>query len=135
MSVNDSIVKHNYFTFNGRFYQQIQGTAKGSPFAPNYANIFMTTIEQHILHNAAMGCTPMFWKRFIDDIIFIWPHTLEDLKNFIQYTKTVHKTIKFEANYSNTNIHFLDTTINLHKKGGITTSLPKTNRHLQSLTR
>ena len=117
------ILKHNYFTFNGRFYQQIQGTAMGSPFAPNYANIFMTTIEQHILHNAPMGRTPMFWKRFIDDIIFIWPHTLEDLQNFIQYTNTVHKTIKFEANYSNTNIHFLDTTINLHKEGGITTSL------------
>ena len=43
------ILKHNYFTFNGRFYQQIQGTAMGSPFAPNYANIFMTNIEQHIL--------------------------------------------------------------------------------------
>ena len=65
----------------------------------------------------------MFLKRFIDDIIFIPPHTLEDLQNFIQCTNTVHKTITFEANYSNTNIHFLDTTINLHKEGGITTSL------------
>ena len=45
------------------------------------------------------------------------------LQNFIQYTNTIHKTIKFEANYSNTNIHFFDTIINLHKEGGITISL------------
>ena len=117
------ILKRNYFTFSGKFYQQIQGTAKGSPYALYYAKIFMTTIEQHILHNAPMGHTPMFWKRFIGDIIFIWPHSLEDLQNFLQYTNTVHKTIKFEANYSNTNIHFFDTIINLQKEGGITISL------------
>ena len=83
----------------------------------------MTIIEQRILHNAPMGRTPMFWKRFTDDIFFIWPHTLENLQTFIQYTNTVHKTIKFEANYFDTNINFLETTINLHKEGGITTSL------------
>ncbi|XP_033095473.1 uncharacterized protein LOC117100033 [Anneissia japonica] len=37
------ILKHNYFTFNGKYYLQTKGTAMGTKMAPSYANIFMAT--------------------------------------------------------------------------------------------
>ena len=41
------ILKNNYFDFNNKFYLQIHGTAMGTPFAPNFANIFMDRCETH----------------------------------------------------------------------------------------
>ena len=40
------ILKSNYFTFNDKFYLQTQGTAMGSSFAPNYANIFLGYLKE-----------------------------------------------------------------------------------------
>ena len=44
------ILKRNYFQFLDSFRLQTHVTAMGSPFAPNYANIFMDSIERHILN-------------------------------------------------------------------------------------
>ena len=46
------ILKNNYFEFNNKFYLQIHGTAMGTPFAPNFANIFMDRCETHLLTSA-----------------------------------------------------------------------------------
>ena len=46
------ILMKNYFKFRDTFYLQTHGTAMGSPFAPNYTNIFMDHIERQILHSA-----------------------------------------------------------------------------------
>ena len=41
--------------------------------APNYANLFMDTFEQNLLHDYSQKTrlSPLVWFRFIDDIIFI----------------------------------------------------------------
>ena len=103
------ILENNYFTFNDKFYLQIHRTAIGTPFAPNYANIFMTEIENQILHNAGHYKTSLLWKRFIDDIIIIWPHSEVELLQFLNHINTMHPTIQFEMEYSKNQVHFLDT--------------------------
>ncbi|XP_067859529.1 uncharacterized protein epn2 isoform X2 [Heptranchias perlo] len=40
------ILDHNVFTFNNQFFTQTHGTAMGTKFAPQYANIFMHKFEQ-----------------------------------------------------------------------------------------
>ena len=42
------VLTSNYFTFNGRMYLQIQGTAMGTRMAPNYAITFKHSVEQEI---------------------------------------------------------------------------------------
>ena len=66
------VLTSNYFTFNGKMYPQKQGTAMGTRMAPNYAIIFMHSVEQEILKNAKLK--PMIWWRFIDDVFIIWTH-------------------------------------------------------------
>ena len=46
------LTKWNNFEFNGKFYQQLGGTAMGQTHAPDYADIFMATIDQLILETA-----------------------------------------------------------------------------------
>ena len=41
----DFILKHNTFTFNDKYYLQINGTAMGTKMAPAYAIIFMESVE------------------------------------------------------------------------------------------
>ena len=89
------ILENNYFTFDDKFYLQVHGTAMGTQFAPNYANIFMTKIE----HNAEHDKTPLLWKRFIDDIFIIWPHSEVELLQFLNHINTVHPTIQFEMEH------------------------------------
>ena len=117
------ILKKNYFQFQNNFYLQIHGTAMGSPFAPNYANIFMDNIERQILDNAPNNNTPILWLRFIDDIFAIWTYGQDSLLKFFDHMNTIHPTIKFEMSHSRDRIPFLDTTVILTITGHIETTL------------
>ena len=117
------ILENNYFTFDDKFYLQIHGTAMGTPFAPNYANIFMTKIENQILHNAGHYKTPLLWKRFIDDIFIIWPHSEVELLQFLNHINTMHPTIQFEMEHSKNQVHFLDTTTFINKEQNLESTL------------
>ena len=56
------ILKQNYFEFDKKIFLQIHGTAMGSPFASNFANIFMPYCEQHIFSNAPSNYKLLIWK-------------------------------------------------------------------------
>ena len=118
------ILENNYFTFDNKFYLQVHGTAMGTPFAPNYANIFMAKIENQILNNEQqIYKTPLLWKRFIDDIFIIWPHSENELLQFLKCINTMHPTIKFEMEYSHSKVNFLDTTVFVNKVQKLESSL------------
>ena len=103
------VLTSNYFTFNGKMYLQKQGTAMGTRMAPNYTIIFMHSVEQEILKNSKLK--PRIWHRFIDDVFIIWTHGKDKLEDFPDYINRVHETIKFTAEYSMTEVAFLDTLV------------------------
>ena len=98
-----------YFQFADSMYHQIQGTAIGTKMASAYANIFMEELEEKLLEN--YPTKPILWKRYIDDVLCIWPGKQEDLDTFIQYLNRSHPTIKFTYESSPTSVDFLDITI------------------------
>ena len=57
-----------YFVFEGTYYQQVFGTAMGSPVSAVIGNLVMEDVEQRALMSAPVN--PSFWKRFVDDVIF-----------------------------------------------------------------
>ena len=81
----------------------------GTKLVPSYANLFMTTLEEN--HVYTYHLQPTLWKRFIDDILLIWPYGMNSLLEFITHLNTVHSTIKFTSDISPTEIAFLDLTI------------------------
>ena len=119
------ILKKNYFKFRDTFYLQIHGTAMGSPFAPNYANIFMDYIERRILDSAPDNKKPILWLRFIDDIFAIWTYDHYSLHQFFEHMNIIHPTIKFEMSQSRDRIPFLDTLVLLNNRGDLQTTLYK----------
>ena len=58
MDVEDIILllefclKNTYFSFQGQFYEQVEGAAMGSPVSPIVANLYMEYLEQKALSTA-----------------------------------------------------------------------------------
>ena len=103
------VLAKNYFQFADKMYHQIQGTAMGTKTAPAYANLFMAELEEQLLSN--YPTEPILWKRYIDDVLCIWPGPPEDLAKFINYLNRMHPSIKFTYECSHTSVDFLDITI------------------------
>ena len=92
------ILDHNYFTFYGHHYIQTHGTAMGTRFAPQYANLFMHRLEQDFL--STQHLQPLLYTRYIDDIFFIWTHGEDQLKSFYDAFNAFHPTIRLTMDYS-----------------------------------
>ena len=115
------VLENNVFRFGAKIYRQIKGTAMGTPMAPNYANIFMDKFETGLIADFEKqhGLKPLVWFRYIDDIFFIWTDGHESLRKFIDFAQTysqkkkMKSTIKFEVNFSEKSVHFLDITVSL----------------------
>ena len=63
-----SATSQTYFIFNGKFYNQIDAVAMGSPLAPVLANIFMDFYESKWLNEYNLN-KPKFYLRYADDIL------------------------------------------------------------------
>ena len=124
------ILTLNNFIFNGMNYLQTNGASMGTKCAPNYANLFMAHFEEMFIYPRIRG-KALLYLRYIDDIFLIWKGTKEELVNFITEINTVHESIKFDVNYSTSNVNFLDTTVTINPDHSIKTSLYQkpTDRH------
>ena len=103
------ILKENSFQFNGKDYLQTHGTAMDTKTSVSFANIFMAHIETAILSKSVFK--PTVWKRYINDVFFLWDISKPDIETFIEEANLHHPTIKFTAEISDTEIVFLDTII------------------------
>ena len=115
----DFLLKNNLFEFDCKFYQQISGTAIGAKYPP-YASVFMDYVETEFLKTQAIK--PWLWKRFIDDIFFIWTYSEENLNKFPKDLNEFHPDLKFKYEKSKEKINFLDLVIKL-TDGKIVTDL------------
>ena len=113
------VLTHNNFVFNDENYIQLNGTAMGTKMGPGYACLFMGKFELDFLKEVPFS--PIFWKRFIDDIFLIWTHGEEKFNIFLEKINSVHPSIKFESTKSNT-IPFLDVLVKF-ENGKIETDL------------
>ncbi len=69
-----------FFLFQDQLYKQIRGTAMGTCFAPNYANVFLEIWENRFVFSDSNPCLKniVWWGRLID-VILIWSGSEIDL--------------------------------------------------------
>jgi hypothetical protein len=105
------VLKRNNFTFNGRHYLQLRGTAIGTKLAVGFANNYVGYFER--LFVEFYHKHPRTWLRFIDDVFMIWTHGEDSLAEFVEYLNSCVETIKFTAEYSKLAVNFLDMKVKL----------------------
>ena len=60
-----------YLSYKGETFQQVFGTAMGSPVSVTVDNLVMEDIEQRVLTSCTIQ--PPFWKRYVDDTFTALP--------------------------------------------------------------
>ena len=113
LELAEHVLKNNVFRFDEKVYQQVFGTAMGTPLAPSAANLFMGWLEAQLLTNSPVPVQEEMWRRFIDDIFLLWTGTEDELDQFFSHLNGFHPSIKFTWNSSTTSIPFLDINIRL----------------------
>ena len=88
----EKVLDGNIFEFNGKLWQQKIGTAMGTKVAPTYACLFMGWLEEQILQTWS-GPQPYMWRRYIDDIFFIWHGSIQELEEFIHYINNLFEAL------------------------------------------
>jgi retron-type reverse transcriptase len=64
-------ILRKYNNYNNITYHQIHGTPMGSPVSPVLAGLVMEELEISVL--ASLNFSPIFYKRYVDDIIVCLP--------------------------------------------------------------
>ena len=85
------IYETSYFTFEGKVYQQLQGTSMGNPASPSIANIVMNYCLNNIL--AALPFEISFLKLYVDDTILAIP--ANECNSLLSYFNGFHEMIQF----------------------------------------
>ena len=144
------VLKWNLFEFDEKTFCQRQGTAMGTKLAPNYADIVMAAMDELILSAAAKygeGVFPIsFYKRFLDDIFFIFMGNHQRLHQFLNELNQLHPNIKFTISHTKSpgacdtcdcpeleKIPFLDTTISVKNNKIVTDLYRKPSDRVQYL--
>ena len=71
----------------------------------------MAELEEEIIKESEY--TPYLWWQYIHDIFFLWKHSENKLRSFIDKINKVYPTIKFTAKWSKISINSLDVTVSL----------------------
>jgi hypothetical protein len=112
-------LKNNDFEFNNEYYLQVHGTAMGKRYAPSLANLYLV----HFDHMARTGfrIKPDFYFRFLDDIIFSWDGSQEDLIEYQAFLNAIIPDITVTLSCHSEQVDFLDTTVYKLKTANDTT--------------
>ena len=120
-------LRNTYFSFEGRYYEQTEGAAMGSPISPLVANLFMEEIEVQAISTSTTP--PTLWKRFVDDTFTIIKKNNRD--SFLQHLNSIHPKIKFtcEEVREDGSMPFLDILVTPEEDGSLKTSVFRKTTH------
>ena len=89
MGLLEFCMRSTYFTFRGKFYEQVEGTVMGSPISPIVANLYVENFENRALQSSINP--PLLWKRFVDDTFVIMKKCHRE--EFLTHLNSVNKNI------------------------------------------
>ena len=126
-SLPEFCLKTTYFQFQGRFFEQLQGAAMGSPISPIVANLYMEDFENKAINTTE--CPPRVWKRYVDDTFVVIEANKK--QGFLNYINNVDPFIHFTTEDARTDgsIPFLDTIVMPQFDGSLLTSVYRNPTH------
>ena len=127
ISLLEFCLKNTYFSFQGRYYEQTEGAAMGSPISPLVANIYMEEFEKQTISTSTTP--PILWKRYVDDTFTIIKKNSKD--SFLEHLNSINPKIQFtcEETREDGSIPFLDILVTPEDDGSLKTSVFRKTTH------
>ena len=119
-------LKNTYFSFQGQFYEQIEGAAMGSPVSPIVANLYMEYFGQKALSTATNQ--PRMWLRYVDDTSVNQKEVQK--QNFLEHINSIDPAIRFTVEDKEDGaIPFLDTPVKPEADGRLSITVYRKPTH------
>ena len=120
-------LNNTYFMFQGKYYEQVEGAAMGSPFSLIVANLYM---ENFVVE--AIRCAPhppYLWKRYVDDTFTIIQSSHRN--KFLEYINLLDEHIQFtcEDQREDGSMPFLDILITPEEDGNLSNTVYRKPTH------
>ena len=114
-------LKNTYFTFQGRHYEQMEGTTMSSPISPIVANLHIEVFEVKAINTSPH--TPSLWKRYVDDTFTVIKSVHR--RSFLDHINSIDQNIQFSSEDSGTDgsMSFLDILMIPKEEGSHSTSV------------
>ncbi|XP_062714618.1 uncharacterized protein LOC134291187 [Aedes albopictus] len=89
-------IECSYFSYRGRYYKQVSGTAMGNPLSPTIADMVMELLMNNVM--AKINFPIPVIKKYVDDLILALPvdRVLEVLNMFNSYNPNIQFTFERE---------------------------------------
>ena len=120
-------LRSTYFTFQNKYYEQVEGAAMGSPISPIVANLYMENFEVRAINTSPHP--PLMWKRFVDDtfVVIKAAHKQE----FLDHINSIDHHIQFTSEDSKPDgsMPFLDMMITPKEDGRLSTTVYRKPTH------
>ena len=116
------------FKYNNNHYQQIFGTAMGSPVSAVMANLVMEDLEKRALSTSLSQ--PCFWKRYVDDVCSsVKSNLVLTLQNHLNNIEpSIQFTVERETEWK---ISFLYVTVCRQDDGQLSTKVYRKPTHTE----
>ena len=93
------ILQRNIFEFHDGYWKQNVGAAMGCKPVPNYANIFMATIDKAIKQLIGSEAFSLL-KRFLDDYFGIFNGSTKELHRLLDKINLINPSIQLTMNHT-----------------------------------
>ena len=115
MDLLEFCLRSTYFTYQGKYYEQVEGAAMGSPISQIVANLYMENFELRALNTSPNA--PLMWKRFVDDTFVVMKKAHKE--EFLTHLNSMDNNIQFttEEPRPDGSLPFLDILITPEKDG------------------
>jgi len=107
MALLEWVMTNSYIEFEGQYFKQMQGTAMGTPVAPAFATLFMSSLDLE-MHEQNLDDNVLVHKRYLDDGFLVWTGSMEDLIHWLTLFNNRVDQIKLTWQISSQEIDFLD---------------------------
>jgi len=112
ITITNTIMKQNYFTFLNNWYTQNDGLAMGAPTSPILSEIYLQYMEHSHLYTILTENKILGYFRYVDDILIMYNEEDTDIERILNQFNNAMPTMQFSIEKeTNNTISFLDITI------------------------